>query len=79
MMGAHVLLIEDDPNLGFILQEHLELHGYRVERFPHRQSAQRRPHRGLQIDGCARQLICAGSGLNELKYKSRCLRFVNRT
>lgn len=26
------MLIEDDPNLGFILQENLELHGYRVER-----------------------------------------------
>jgi DNA-binding response OmpR family regulator len=28
----NILLIEDDPNLGFILQENLELHGYSVER-----------------------------------------------
>ena len=27
-----ILLIEDDPNLGFILQENLELHGFAVER-----------------------------------------------
>ncbi len=31
-MTPHILLVEDDPNLGFILQENLELHGYRVER-----------------------------------------------
>ena len=31
-MPYDILLIEDDPNLGFILQENLELHGYRVER-----------------------------------------------
>ncbi|MCH8127307.1 response regulator transcription factor [candidate division KSB1 bacterium] len=27
-----ILLIEDDPNLGYILQENLELHGYHVHR-----------------------------------------------
>ncbi|NUO80267.1 response regulator transcription factor [candidate division KSB1 bacterium] len=32
MTQASILLIEDDPNLGFILQENLELQGYRVER-----------------------------------------------
>ncbi len=26
----HVLLLEDDPNLGFVLKEHLELHGFSV-------------------------------------------------
>ncbi|MFN0159366.1 MAG: response regulator transcription factor [Bacteroidota bacterium] len=26
----HILLLEDDPNLGFVLKEHLELHGYVV-------------------------------------------------
>lgn len=31
-MSHKILLIEDDPNLGFILQENLELHGYTVER-----------------------------------------------
>lgn len=31
-MKHSVLLVEDDSNLGFILQEHLELQGYRVER-----------------------------------------------
>ncbi len=32
MPHANILLIEDDPNLGFILQENLELQGYYVER-----------------------------------------------
>ncbi len=32
MAHANILLIEDDPNLGFILQENLELQGYVVER-----------------------------------------------
>ncbi len=32
MSQANILLLEDDPNLGFILQENLELQGYRVER-----------------------------------------------
>jgi len=27
-----ILLVEDDANLGFMVQEHLELHGYRVQR-----------------------------------------------
>lgn len=31
-MSPKILLIEDDPNLGFILQENLELQGYAVER-----------------------------------------------
>lgn len=31
-MPHKILLIEDDPNLGFILQENLELQGYVVER-----------------------------------------------
>lgn len=31
-MSPKILLIEDDPNLGFILQENLELQGYIVER-----------------------------------------------
>jgi len=31
-MPFSILLIEDDPNLGFILQEHLELHDYVVTR-----------------------------------------------
>lgn len=31
-MSPKILLIEDDPNLGFILQENLELQGYLVER-----------------------------------------------
>jgi DNA-binding response OmpR family regulator len=31
-MSHKILLIEDDPNLGFILQENLELQGYAVER-----------------------------------------------
>ncbi len=31
-MPYSILLIEDDPNLGFILQENLELNGYRVVR-----------------------------------------------
>jgi len=30
MHSASVLLLEDDPNLGLILQEHLQLNGYRV-------------------------------------------------
>lgn len=29
---SHILLLEDDPNLGFILQENLELRGYRITR-----------------------------------------------
>jgi DNA-binding response OmpR family regulator len=32
MRPPNILLIEDDPNLGFILQENLELQGYTVER-----------------------------------------------
>jgi two-component system response regulator VicR len=29
-MKQHILLLEDDPNLGFVLQEHLELSGFAV-------------------------------------------------
>lgn len=32
MENNRILLIEDDPNLGFILQESLELQGYKVKR-----------------------------------------------
>ena len=31
MSTLQILLLEDDPNLGFILQEHLELQGYGVD------------------------------------------------
>ena len=31
MTSPRILLLEDDPNLGFILKEHLELQGYRVD------------------------------------------------
>jgi two-component system, OmpR family, response regulator VicR len=31
MTSARILLLEDDPNLGFILKEHLELQGYAVD------------------------------------------------
>ena len=30
--GAKILLVEDDPNLGYITQEGLELHGFSVTR-----------------------------------------------
>lgn len=29
-MASRILLLEDDPNLGFIVQEHLQLNGYEV-------------------------------------------------
>lgn len=31
MAGGKILVLEDDPNLGFILQEHLELNGFKVK------------------------------------------------
>ena len=31
MSRLRVLLLEDDPNLGFILKEHLEMQGYDVD------------------------------------------------
>lgn len=31
MTAGRILLLEDDPNLGFILKEHLELQGYAVD------------------------------------------------
>ena len=32
MTPRHILLVEDDENLGFVLHETLEMHGYRVTR-----------------------------------------------
>lgn len=31
MLGGKILVLEDDANLGFILQEHLELNGFKVK------------------------------------------------
>jgi len=30
MDGSRILLLEDDPNLGFVIREHLEAHGFAV-------------------------------------------------
>ena len=30
MHGSRILLLEDDPNLGFVIREHLEAHGFAV-------------------------------------------------
>jgi DNA-binding response OmpR family regulator len=44
-MKQHILLLEDDPNLGFMLQEHLEANGFKVT---------------LKIDGEAASLFLEG-------------------